>query len=78
VYDHGFETQSGQTKDYNIGICCFSAKHAALRLELEQRRDELHIPIKKHIRFMGSMWNLFANQSLKDSQNSFDTGHSHM
>jgi len=21
----------GQTKDYAIGICCFSAKHAALR-----------------------------------------------
>jgi hypothetical protein len=21
----------GQTKDYEIGICCFSAKHAALR-----------------------------------------------
>jgi hypothetical protein len=23
--------RSGQTKDYQIGICCFSAKHAALR-----------------------------------------------
>ena len=29
--DHGFEPQSGQTKDYKIGICCFSAEHAALR-----------------------------------------------
>jgi hypothetical protein len=29
--DRGFEPLSGQTKDYNIGICCFSAKHAALR-----------------------------------------------
>jgi hypothetical protein len=29
--DSGFEPQSGQTKDYKIGICCFSAKHAALR-----------------------------------------------
>ena len=27
----GFEPRSGQTKDYAIGICCFSAKHAALR-----------------------------------------------
>ena len=27
----GFEPRSGQTKDYKIGICCFSAKHAALR-----------------------------------------------
>jgi hypothetical protein len=31
VVDHGFEPRSGQTKDYKIGICCFSAKHAALR-----------------------------------------------
>ena len=29
--DHGFELRSGQPKDYEIGICCFSAKHAALR-----------------------------------------------
>ena len=25
------ERRSGQTKDYKIGICCFSAKHAAIR-----------------------------------------------
>jgi hypothetical protein len=31
VVDHGFEPQSGQTKDYKIGICCICAKHAALR-----------------------------------------------
>ena len=31
VVDRGFEPQSGQTKDYEIGICCFSAKHTALR-----------------------------------------------
>ena len=29
--DPGFEPRLGQTKDYNIAICCFSAKHAALR-----------------------------------------------
>ena len=29
--DRGFEPRSGQTKDYKICICCFSAKHAALR-----------------------------------------------
>ena len=28
---HGFEPRSGQTRDYKIGICCFSAKHIALR-----------------------------------------------
>ena len=29
--DRGFEPRSCQTKDYKNGICCFSAKHAALR-----------------------------------------------
>ena len=29
--ERGFEPRSCQTKDYKIGICCFSAKHAALR-----------------------------------------------
>jgi hypothetical protein len=29
--DREFESRSGQTKNYNIGICCFSAKYAALR-----------------------------------------------
>ena len=27
----GFESRLGQTKDYKIDICCFSAKHEALR-----------------------------------------------
>jgi hypothetical protein len=31
VVERGFETWSSQTNDYEIGICCFSAKHAALR-----------------------------------------------
>ena len=29
--ERGFEPRSGQTKDYEIGICCFSANNAALR-----------------------------------------------
>jgi hypothetical protein len=29
--DRGFEHRSCQSKDYNIGICCFSVKLAALR-----------------------------------------------
>ena len=31
VVDRGFGSRSGQTENYEIGICCFSAKHAALR-----------------------------------------------
>ena len=33
-----FESRSGQTKDYKIGICCFFTKHAALR---SKRKDGL-------------------------------------
>ena len=43
--DCGFEPQSGQTKDYKIGICCFSAKHAAFRRKgkdwLAQNQDNV-------------------------------------
>jgi hypothetical protein len=31
VVNDGLEPLSRQTKDYQIDICCFSAKHAALR-----------------------------------------------
>ena len=34
--DHGFHARSVQTKLYTIGICCFSAKHAALQ---RKRKD---------------------------------------
>ena len=36
--DRGFEPRSDQTKNYQIGICGFSAKHAALR---RKNRDGL-------------------------------------
>jgi hypothetical protein len=38
VLDCRFEPRAGQTKDYKIGICCFSAKHAALS---SKRKDWL-------------------------------------
>ena len=31
VVDRGFELRADQNKDNEIGICCFSAKHTALR-----------------------------------------------
>jgi hypothetical protein len=36
VVDRGLGPLSGLTKEYNIGICCFSAKHTALR---RKRKD---------------------------------------
>ena len=35
--DRLVEPRSGQTKDYEIGICCFSAKHVALRRKSKDR-----------------------------------------
>jgi hypothetical protein len=34
VVDRGFELLLGQTKDYKIGVCCFSAKHAPIRSKI--------------------------------------------
>jgi hypothetical protein len=36
--DRWFEPRSGKTKDYKIGICCFSTKHAAF---ISSKRKEL-------------------------------------
>ena len=36
--NHEFEPLSGQKKNYTNGICCFSAKHVALR---RKRKDWL-------------------------------------
>ena len=42
--DRGFKPKSGKTKIYNIGICCFSAKNAALMSKSKdlfaQNRDQ--------------------------------------
>ena len=32
VIDRGFEPRSGQTKDYKIGLCGFTAMHTTLSL----------------------------------------------
>ena len=37
VIDRGFEPRSGQIRDYEIGIRCFSARHAALRRKNKDR-----------------------------------------
>jgi hypothetical protein len=44
--DRGFEPRSGQTKDYNIGICCFSAKHTTLRRKSKDwlARNQNNVP----------------------------------
>ena len=36
--DRGFEPRSNQAKNYGVGICCFSVKHAALRRNSERAK----------------------------------------
>jgi len=43
VVDCGFQLRLGQTKDYQIGICCFSPKHAALRRKSKDRLARIKI-----------------------------------
>ena len=40
--DRLFEPLSGQTKDYTIGMCCFSAKHTALRRKNKDWLARIH------------------------------------
>jgi hypothetical protein len=41
--DRGFEPRLGPTKNYAIGICCFSVKHAALRGQLFKKYVRLFV-----------------------------------
>ena len=52
VLDRGFEPQSGQTEDYKIGMCCFSAKHEAL---LKRMGKDLFIRNQDNVSEMGDM-----------------------
>ena len=49
--DCGFESRSGQTIDYKIGICCFSTKHAALRRKTKDWlfRNQDNVRVGRHV-----------------------------
>ena len=52
VVDREFEPLSGQTKDYKIGICCFSAKHAALTGKSKDwlaRNQHTCVGVERHV-----------------------------
>ena len=41
VVDRGFEPMSSQTNDYKIGMCCFSAKHAPLKRNINYSEAQI-------------------------------------
>jgi hypothetical protein len=49
VVDHGFKPRSDHTKDYEIGICCFSAKHATLRRKSKDWSSQNHNNVSEWI-----------------------------
>jgi hypothetical protein len=38
--DRGIEPHSGQTRDYKIGICCFTAKQVSWRQQVDFQSDD--------------------------------------
>jgi hypothetical protein len=52
VVDHGFEPRLGQTKNYKIGICCFSGKHAALRRKSKDWLARIRIMCPNGVTFL--------------------------
>ena len=52
VVDRGFESNPGITKDYEIGIFCFYAKHAALRRNCKDRmarHQDNVVRVERHV-----------------------------
>jgi hypothetical protein len=51
--DSGFKSRSGQTKDYKIGICCFSTKHFSAiswweQVKFQWNDDEIRFVLDQH------------------------------
>jgi hypothetical protein len=50
--DCGLEPRSGQTKEYKIGICCFSTKHESLKSKSKDwlaRNQKKCVRVERHI-----------------------------
>ena len=49
--DRDFKPRCGQTKDYEIGICCFSVKHAALKSKSKDwfARNQNNVQVERHV-----------------------------
>ena len=57
--DRGFDSPSGQTKDYKIGMCCFSAKYAPLGRKSEAdwlARNQDNVPEWGNMSLRGLMF----------------------
>ncbi len=67
VVDRGFEPQSGQNKDYKIGICCFSTKDTALRRKSKEwlTRNENNVSERSDMSTRGLLFQWASNIQIK-------------
>ena len=65
--DRGFDPRSGQTKDYEIGICCFSVQHAALRRKSKDWLPRIQNNVSKwsDISIHGLLFRDYKNPAIK-------------
>ena len=56
--DRGFKTRSGQTKDFKLDICCFSANQAALRCKSNDKlaRNQDNVSERSDMSFRGLLF----------------------
>ena len=56
--DYGFKPTSDQTKEYNIGICCFSTKHTSSRSRGKYclTRNQDNVPEWIHMSIRGPLF----------------------
>ena len=60
--DRRFEPRSGITKDYKIGMCCFSVKHVSKTTDgLARNQDNVSVRGNMSIRGLGELSVSFVN-----------------
>jgi len=77
--ERGFEPRSGKTKDYKIGICCFSAKHAVLRRKnkdwLTGNQDNVSKWCDMSIRGLLFQWASFKKARCSSTKRNLSSSH---
>jgi hypothetical protein len=75
--DCGYEPRSCQTKEYKIGICCFSAKNAALRKKSKDclARNQNNVSEWSDMSFRGQVSQHYKNPTKRVSL--VQSGHHH-
>ena len=65
--DRGFEPRPGQTKDYKIGICCFSVKHATLRRKIKDwlARNQANVSELGSMSILGLLFQLASTINIQ-------------